>query len=105
MQIFLNYAASIINNDVLKNNCKVVLPSRRAAVFFKNICWQIKDSIFSLDEFINHCYQPQGKIIDNVENQMQKYIKIDGLIIENPAYKSLYELSSFSDQRIVILEK
>jgi len=67
MQIFLNYAASIINNDVLKNNCKVVLPSRRAAVFFKNICWQIKDSIFSLDEFINHCYQPQGKIIDNVE--------------------------------------
>ena len=36
---------------------------------------------------------------------MQKYIKIDGLIIENPGYKSLYELTSLSDQRIVILEK
>jgi hypothetical protein len=36
---------------------------------------------------------------------MQKYILDNGLVVNNPAYKSLYELANVSNQKIVILEK
>ena len=36
---------------------------------------------------------------------MQQYILDNGSIINNPAYKSLYELANVSEKKIIILEK
>ncbi len=73
MQIFLSYAASVIENSVYYNRCKVILPSRRAATYFKNLCWKIKDNVFSIEEFIIDCYKHKGEILDTTDVLLNFY--------------------------------
>jgi len=87
MQIFLNQVASQIKLAGAVEKIQIILPTRRAATYLKNIYTQKRDSIFSLDEYIEMQFSTCGKIIDTTESVLQFY----------DVYRKSHENVSFDD--------